>query len=496
MASLTNCQLVVPHTAQEFAGDMTTGDNLLETQTPPSGSIMSSAVSGVYYLEVVASPGFKIDRSMVTISNLTPTLSYENYESDNGNLQFTNGLDFYVNPGVTDTSLSDIFSIRVFDSLASNYENCDNTVILEFTLNPFFEMPASNHTISVDIGGEAVSCAPEPAVPEVVETNYQLPMTEDYVSSIRVTNYSNQNNYNIFVAQYYETASDAQSIYNEHNYLGYVSYQENDYISGSFLPPYDWNIFEGNGVYQSAQPNNYPDGCLNSFQPTCYTLYRNDIEELGFLNEATTDAPNVITTTCGQLIFTNPSNMQSSQALQNVFFHPNNSNASINTAKNEYAFRYQGYSNTNIFPYLSGTEFPNIEPGGPVIPTALSWYISIGENPNYDLIADSAFIDVWKIITGNKVGGTFAANVEGASASSSPSICTTSDDFSYVVSDSDVNNSDLDIDNITLTQVDNKTVKITIPFKSGLSISRAVPSITPLNTRKNLIFMNIYPVEI
>ena len=110
MASLTNCQLVVSHTAQEFAGDMTTGDNLLETQTPPSGSIISSAVSGVYYLEVVASPGFKIDRSMVTISNLTPTLSYENYESDNGNLQFTNGLDFYVNPGVTDTSLSDIFT--------------------------------------------------------------------------------------------------------------------------------------------------------------------------------------------------------------------------------------------------------------------------------------------------------------------------------------------------------------------------------------------------
>ena len=234
---------------------------------------------------------------------------------------------------------------------------------------------------------------------------------------------------------------------------------------------------------------------LNSFQPTCYTLYRNDIEELGFLNEATTDAPNVITTECGQLIFTNPNNMQSLQALQNVYYHPNNSQASINTAKSNYGFRYQGFSNVNSFlPYLSGAEFPNIEPGGPVIPTALSWYVSIGENPNYDLIADSAFIDVWKIITGNRTSGAWPSG--NPTTPSTSCDFASEDDFSYLISDSGVNNSDLDIDNITLTQVDNKTVKITIPFKSGLSISRTVPSITPLNTRKNLIFMNIYPVEI
>ena len=493
MASLINCQPVTSHTAQEFAGDTANGVEPLELQSPPSGAILSSSTASVYYLTVQPLPGFKIDRSMVTISNLTPT-------EQPGNIELPNGISLYFNVGATDPSLSDILSIRMFDSLGVDYESCNNNVILEITLSPEFSMPASNHTISIDIGGEAISCVPEPVVPEVVEANYQLPMQENYLSAIRVTNYSNQNNYNIFFAQYYESTSDAQNIYNQDNLDSYVNYIPGDYFSGLFLPPYDWNIIGASGIYESLYPNNYPDGCLNSFQPTCYTLYRNDIEELGFLNEATTDAPNVITTECGQLIFTNPNNMQSSQALQNVYYHPNNSQASINTAKSSYNFRYQGFSNVNsFFPYLSGAEFPNIEPGGPVIPTALSWYISIGENPNYDLIADSAFIDVWKIVTGNRTGGGWPQSCSDDTCPTTPSTScdfASEDDFSYVISDSGVNNSDLDINNITLTQVDNKTVKITIPFKSGLSISRTVPSMTALSVRKNLIFMNIYPVEI
>ena len=488
MASLINCQPVTSYTAQEFAGDTANGVEALELQSPPSGAILSSSTTSVYYLTVQPLPGFKIDRSMVTISNLTPT-------EQPGNIGLPNGMSLYFDVGATDSSLSDILSIRVFDSLGVNYESCDNNVILEITLSPEFSMPASNHTISIDIGGEAISCVPEPVVPEVVEANYQLPMQEAYISDIRVTNYSNQNNYNIFFAQYYETASNAQSIYNQDNTDAYINWVPGNYFGGFNLPPYDWNIIGASGVYESLHPNNYTDGCLNSFQPTCYTLYRNDIEELGFLNEATTDAPNVITTECGQLIFTNPINMQSLQALQNVYYHPNNSQASINTKKSGYRFRYQGFSNVNsILPYLSGAEFPNIEPGGPVIPTALSWYVSIGENPNYDLIADSAFIDVWKIITGNRTSGGWPSG--NPTTPSTSCDFASEDDFSYFISDSGVNNSDLDIDNITLTQVDNKTVKITIPFKSDLSISRTVPSLTASSVRKNLIFMNIYPVEI
>jgi|21_taG_2_1085346.scaffolds.fasta_scaffold08706_2 hypothetical protein len=488
MASLINCQPVISYTAQEFAGDTANGVEALELQSPPSGAILSSAEASVYYLVVQPLPSFKIDRTMISVSTITPTAQPPND-------QLPNGMDLYFNFSGADSSLSDVVAIRVFDSLGVNYESCNNNVILEITLSPEFSMPNSNHTISVDIGGEAISCIPQPVVPEVVETNYQLPMQESYFSSIRVTNYSNQNNYNIFFAQYYETASDAQNIYNQDNLDSYVNWVPGDYFSGLYLPPYDWNVIGASGVYESLHPENYPDGCLNSFQPTCYTLYRNDIEELGFLNEATTDAPNVITTDCGQLLSSNPVNMQSIDALQNVYYHPNDSSAGINTSKGNYHFRYQGFTNTNsVLPYLSGAEFPNIEPGGPVIPTTLCWYVSIGENPNYNLIADSAFIDVWKIITGNKVGGGWPSGNPPTPSSSCD--FASEDNFSYFISDSGVNNSDLDIDNITLTQVDNKTVKITIPFKSGLSISRTVLQLVALNVRKNLIFMNIYPVEI
>ena len=68
---------------------------------------------------------------------------------------------------------------------------------------------------------------------------------------------------------------------------------------------------------------------------------------------------------------------------------------------------------------------------------------------------------------------------------------------SHLVSDSTENNSDLDLASKTITNIDSKTVKLTIPFKSDLSISRFTNEneLAPNNLkRQNKIFLNINPI--
>ena len=148
--------------------------------------------------------------------------------------------------------------------------------------------------------------------------------------------------------------------------------------------------------------------------------------------------------------------------------------------------------------YLSLIDYPNIEPGGPVIPSSLSWYISIGNNSNYDLIANPNFIDVWKIITYQDNSNNYNAEISYPDTyqPSDDIDCDFGGEIETFVSDGSTTDSDLNLAGKTIEYVDDKTIKLTIPFKTGLSISRFGPEGVSNFKRKNKIFVNIYPTAI
>ena len=98
-----------------------------------------------------------------------------------------------------------------------------------------------------------------------------------------------------------------------------------------------------------------------------------------------------------------------------------------------------------------------------------------------------------------------APNLVSCDTSSTPVTLTNSDGVtipicqSFSVSDSTENNSDINWSGITKTQIDDKIVKLTLPFKSDLSIERTVPGDSELTSedvrRVTKVFLNIYPIE-
>jgi len=516
MASLINCQPVTSYTAEEFAGDMTTGTNLLEIQTPPTGFISTNdggvvGNTSIKYLVIKPLPGYTIDRSMVSISTLTPLIDGN---SPNGQTnQHPNGRDQYWFMDEA-SGLSDMDLILVYDSLGTNWESCDNNVIIQCHLKVDFVMPDSNYTINIDLGGTAVSCNPlPPPEPDVTADYSTVPNVLYMTNGIYVTNYSNTNNFNYFFAQYYDEESYASSEYNIGNH--------NLYLQGELpINPMTPPVYDFNNIWQQEYDNYYNDGSLNSFQPTYYTYYTNTWEEDGMYNTG----DNTINTTCGQLYLrNNPAFPQLTDWSASVApEHPNNNDNYFynppDVFRNHSEYKY-AFSNNNYFfsglRYLPVEDYPTIDAGGPALPTALTWYISVGDNPNYNLIAGTEFVDVWKIMTISDPdvanGSEFA---QDGNAPLPPSIqCNLSlyesntgvnPNLEYYISDGSENNSDLDINNISITQVinsdgsvNNKAIKLRIPFKSGLSISRFGP-IANVTTafRRTKVFINIYPTEI
>ncbi len=484
MASLINCQPVDSYTAEEFPGD-SVGNGLLEIQTPPTGfqNIYSGGAPGTlgtFYLVVKPLPGYRIDRTMISIAGGSFNESTQEADGYSNNIT-----TLFVNSN--SEVYQDFAWIRIYDSLGDNWESCDNNVIVEMTIVDF-EMPNNNYTVSVDLEGQALICDPQPVPDETGTTilNYQ---TDFYI-----TNFSLLEDYTFFFAQYYDSESYASSYFNAHNNENYIN---SNVAQSNVWPPYDWN---GN-FQQNNFPNNYTDGCLNSFQPTCYTFYRDNFYFDGFQNDPTAAAPNTLSTLCGQIIATTPLNgMQFNPAYGPVNeFHPNDNIPVCGNNKSTYKFKVSPDPNNTR--YLSLEDYPSIEPGGPVLPSSLSWYISIGENPNYNLIASSEFINIWRILSWVNNDNDYYLLGDPA-YQYTPSLTPSSNidcNFGSIVtsvSDQSENNSDLDFNNITFTQIDDKTVKVTIPFKSGLSISRYGPQDSYQFNRRNKIFANIYPTLI
>jgi hypothetical protein len=548
MGKLQNCQDVTPWSSLEFAGDGPS-NNTLEAQSPPAGyNVPFVGSQTAFYLTIKPDAYHTIDRTKIDIhdnndSALSETLSAINYVVTYP-ADFSNGIAQYFLYDHAD--FPDIYEIRLFDAFGDNWNDPNNFVIAQIIMEPDFVMPASNHVISIDFEGKAVGFEPPP--PDTPQTYEYVANNFTYDSELFFTNTTATDGFEIFLAHGYESAEFANSLYNLNaNRLWMEFIPGEDTVSQGMVwwPPY----FDNNGYYQQyADYNNnsftngwqdLEDGTnyLESFDPTYYTPYLNTFEQDGMYNTSTTEAPHTIETTCGQLFLQNeayevgggnPS--WNSLNFTNTQFpnHPNgDAQPNRTNAKNRsIVFRWGKSCGDDCASWrcLCIEDYPTISPGdiavsgltlnsniygGGILPSYLEWYISLGENPNYKLSAVPEVIDVWKIITWEDVDDVSAYPYGGADPMIDqypPNMdCLgladgTSElhpNFWYKVSDSTTNESDLDINNIQLFPVNNTTVRMRIPFKSGLSLERYTPTeFIGNHRRENKIFINIYPLLI
>ena len=521
MGKLQNCQDVTPWSSQEFAGDGPS-NNTLEAQSPPAGyNVPFVGSQTAFYLTIKPDAYHTIDRTRIDIHDnsdtaLSETLSAINYVVTYP-ADFSNGIAQYYLYDHAD--FPDIYEIRLFDAFGDNWNDPNNFVIAQIIMEPDFVMPASNHIISIDFDGKAVGFEPPPPDPPSTPQTYEYVASNfTYDSELFFTNTTAADGFEIFLAHGYESAEFAKSLYNNNvnsYWTEFIPGEDNVTQSMVWWPPY----FDDNGYYQQYADINdniftngwvdLEDGTnpLESFDPTYYTPYLNSFEQDGMYNASTTEAPHTIETTCGQLflqhnvpVYVNGNGSMSYQWPNhpNIDSQPNRTgsrNKSIN-------FRWgkgcppQG---SVSWKSLCIEDHPTISPGdiavsgitvdsnvwgSGILPSYLEWYISLGENPNYKLSAVPEVIDVWKIITWEDVDDVNA----NPYASANPMIdqyppnvdCLgLADDtselhpnFWYKVSDSTTNESDLDINNIELFPVNNTTVRMRIPFKSGLTLER------------------------
>ena len=545
MASLINCQNVVSYTSQEAIGDSPTGvggaQGAFEAQGVPEGITLdytgdpiNATEANWFYLIIKPLPGYHVSRDMITIESIniveenitfTPssddiTINYNNYPNGTAGYDILNTTDASGVSGDT----TGMINVILYDKEQVASPSCNNWVIAQVMMQPWFNMPASNYTIKIDFGGTAINCT-------AGEENLAYNTIE---TKLIVSNIDGPNEVGgayLFVAQYYDDESYASSNFNLQNTPEYIN-EDFESIDFCYHPVYDWNGGFLNGIDNPFYTMSFVGGaiennCWNNYQPTCYTSYNNMANNLipAGLGSATS-ADNYFPSICGQLLFPDTYLLPPSAfaTFSNGFFGDCQDFSECGQAytaiaqyceeasRARYDFKIETYENSTR--YLSQFDYPTIEPGGPMIPSSLCWYLSIGNGSDFELDSDIS-IDVWKIITvvGENTNAidTNMFDVAGlydgtttCSLDTTP-ITTNTNEMqvceSYLVSDSTENNSDLDFENKTITQIDSKTVKLTIPFKSNLSIPRFTPAdLTDIFTanmvkRTNKIFLNIYPIE-
>ena len=464
MANLINCQQVIAYTAEEFAGDTAFGVSTLELQNPPAGALETSATPLYYYLTIESESGYHIKAENINIGGVNG--EYLGVVA-NGYNQWTSG------SVVTGSVVpSDIFNIRTMDSLADNTD-CSNKVIVEIVLQPTFVMPANDHFINIDFGGTAQSCAP---VDLVVNPKAKF---ELFINS-NADNFEAYMGYNIYLAKYFDSEQYASSIYISQN-------QNLQTCNGDYPPVYDYS-----GCWNDENYFNVSPSCLDSFQPTCYSRYRNVFFN-DFFDVTNT---NNVTTTCGALaVWNNANNLGGAyDSHPNLMeFLPNMQEPILHS----HLYLYRFSSDISDDNYLSQVNYPFLVPGDGILPPYLCWYISVGNNSNWDLAASTETIDVWKIVS-----TTFVPDLSFILSSYSPSTIncsifgTSGSLTSEKNNNGDIiqNNSNLDIDpdNIDITQIDNKTIKLKIPFQPGFQAEIWDEQFA----RNTKIFLNVYPTEI
>ena len=529
MASLINCKPVTSWTSEEYAGDMpgSIGVGYLEGQTIFEGvdvynpDIPANGFGVAFWLVIEALPGYYITRDMINIGGISPAW---NGEWDDVGTVLSFGQEVL-------NQYPDIDSIIIYNDVGGNYDavgDCTNRVIVEVVLNVDFVMPANNHTISIDFGGTAINCTAS-------EENLAYNTIETKLIVSNMDGINDVGGASLFVAQYYDDESYASSNFNLQNTTEYIN-EDFESIDLCYHPVYDWNGGFLNAIDNPFYTMNFSgeaitNNCWNNYQPTCYTIYNsliNNIIPAGL--GSIYSAENYFPSTCGQLLFPDGMLVSPSSGVGGVLFdqqpmfgdcqeffecgqvYTGIGNYCEEASRARYDFKIDTYENSTR--YLSQFDYPTIEPGGPMIPSSLSWYLSLGNGSDFELDSDISY-DVWKIITviGEHTVALDANIFDAAGLYDGTTTCTLNTTpittntnesqvcESYLVSDSTENNSDLDFENKTITQIDSKTVKLTIPFKSNLSIPRFTPAdLTDTFTaskvkRTNKIFLNIYPIE-
>ena len=501
-ASLVNCNVVQDYVSMETEGDIPSyfGANLLETQIPPSfpGGIL--ATPGVYYLVVEPLTDYKIDASMVRIgdSGNMPAL-YANQPS------FPNG--HYVYNGVEE-SMQNLFpeylqEIRLLDSLGSDYGNCDNKVIVKVTLLPDFVMPGEDLAIEIDLDGTAIPCQ-EPGFendPEAYSTmRFDVILTTGggtLGSPIDVSQ-----NPRIYMAEGFESETYALSPHDARNW---------EYLDGDFGPynqgagyPGGVPVVDPSGSWLSANPGSFTPSiytntsAIQGINPTWYTQYQTGQTQSNFSFWSTSTTQN-ISNTCGQMKVRGGRPEAWGAGID--VYHPNNGGNPLYIknvfGRSYYRFREQGGDG-----FLDSSQFPFLTPGDTKLPSSLIYYITVGENPNYDLTEDA--VDLWKILTRiglvGQTGGTPGASCpqQGTSNPGYDELLISTKQDGVVIE----NNSWIDMNNCTIENVltpngtANKTVRITMPFKSDLIVDIWDQSYNNFPVFHNKFFINVYPYEV
>ena len=499
MANLENCLPVAAYTAEEFAGDMAYGAAALELQNPPSSAFLTNgfpalqteAVAGYYYLTIEAESGYHIKAENINIGGVYG--------------EFDNCRQWNYASAVTGSVVpSDISNIRAYDSLSNN-TSCSNKVVVEILLQPDFVMPANDYFINIDFGGVAQLCVPveDSTDGSVVdpEIKFELFINDQAMDQ----NADGAGGYTIYLAKYYDSEEYASSIYNPNNYFALCYYNP---LSTQSIPEYDFNQCWNDENYYNVSPS-----CLDGFQPTCYSKYVVGVAaNLNYGPAAWFDTANTnnVTTSCGAL---GVSNWGSTYTFANSS-HPNIAEFGIVPEVSNFPYqptlRHHMYrlkfSSSNADNYLSQVDYPFLSPGDGILPPYLCWYISVGNDDNYDLAASTETIDVWKIVSttfqntddpnnmSSQSTGTPAYNVNNIDCSifgTSGSLTSEKNSSGVVIQ----NNSNLDISNIEITQpdpLDSKTIKLKIPFQPGFQAEIWDDQFT----RNTKIFLNFYANQI
>lgn len=510
MASLINCQDVVKYTAQEFPGDSPFGLNL-ELQAPLENNPFNQDPSTFYYFLVIESlPGFYINASMINIGGLF---------GDNTGLNQSQGITWmwsssYGNDDFLPVDEYGTVECRAMDTNSADPLSCDNKVVVKVEIPFDFVMPASNYTISIDFGGEALSCDPTPDPIEVGDA-----VVSNLSFQALNTNYYFTNPFFIWAAKYYPTFEEAAMDSLNWNIVGYsaanTQYDGYGNINEPDTSMFSYNVFSPNGwapQFYTFEPDGaYDTDCSNPLTPS-------NCSHLGTL--------------CGQLYAQNGNasysefgglnNLSGENYLQPVGGYNNNTTSSLGGFSLSYGvgrnqnWNFRFYQDISISPsslgynyglvptYVSSVDNPTITPGDGFMPASITWDIRV--SAGFSIEAASG-VDVWKAIT---IKGEIA-NVGSAAFSEATNGYLCADqtaDIEILQSEYNAagtlisNDSYLDITNVSITNPHDdypNVVRISIPLKSGLQhdLWATNTSISDVNANKThtKIFYNLYPTE-
>ena len=482
MAYLENCLPIQKYVSQEAVGDgFFATNNLMETQNISSEALSvfpgTTSSFGVYVLVIEAMPGFNIQASMINIGGV--------YGLGDATLDDEPDTIWEWGPETTpptDSALPTIMqgvvecNIKAVNSNTDNPNSCDNKVYVRVQLPFLFQMPAYDVTVSIDFGGTAVECGANNTV-----STQTLVSQQKYSLTIGNGTEANPNGCNIFVARYFESEAYASSIHDVNNQQVFQN------GNTTFPPTYDPNNSWQGGQY-------YTDGSIQSFQPTYYAQYKqfqSSSNGTAFWDLSNT---NNITTECGQLII--PTASQTSGLTSSLTDHPNE-NPSDQLKNQSYFYIFKTMN-------LNNSDYPYLTPGDGILPSSLVWYITVGNNPDFELLPEN--VDVYKIISAL---GYATPNFSGGVGGACPvaGIHYNQLLISEMQNGSEVqNNSHLDINNIQCVSVagsDNKTVKLTMNFQANHQLNiwdfennpnqltNIYSQYDVLNETK--IFLNVYP---